>query len=456
MQSSVFRRYDLRGKVPDDFNSNDFYKIAQEFGLDFPEGAKIAIAYDARLTGPEFEQKACSGLESIGANVHRLGMVPSPVCYYYVCNEKIDGAIMITSSHNPKDWNGAKLMREKAICLTWEEGIKDLRDRLLNESRRDPKRTSGSSKTVQYVNDYVNHVISKNGIKNNLRIVVDCANGASGPAVRKILQSLDLNFEILNEIPDGNFPAHEPDVFLSEVEEVVAESILDSGANIGFAIDGDGDRLRMFDDHGVPVPNDMLTAWLAEQILQKHPGSTILHEVRTGLGADEYISSRGGEIAFCKSGHSYVMAELIRLYPKAHFAGELTGHYYFAENYFFDDALFALTKALEIPLILKKPLSKLRQEFPVMEETPTQKIVVSDSIKHQCVEELKKKIAHLGGKSTTIDGLRLDFGDAFALVRAKNTEAAIETRFQAKTRQRLEELQEEIINSLESLLKQMN
>lgn len=456
MEPTIFRQYDLRGRYPDDFNSSDFEKIAREFGESFPEASSIGVGYDARLSGPELELRACRGLEASGHSVFRLGMIPTPLCYFAVCLKNLDGAIMITSSHNPKNWNGAKLMREKAICLTWEEGIRELRDNILSGQRSFSARQKGSSITLKCQNDYVKHIASKISLKSDLRVIVECSNGASGPLLRKVLERLRANFELVNEEPDGNFPAHEPDIFLNEVENIVSDRILNTNADIGFAIDGDGDRLRIFDDNGNSIPNDMLTGWLAEQVLRKHPGSTILHEVRTGLGVDKYIRNLGGKVALCKSGHSYVMAELMRLYPNSYFAGELTGHYFFASNYFFDDAIFALAKTLEALSMKDIPLSLLRQEFPVMEESPSQKIEVPDRIKHNAIKHLIQALADLGGKASTLDGLRLDFDDAFVLVRAKNTEAAIETRFQAETKARLASLEREVISTLENVLREMS
>ncbi|MHA2494849.1 MAG: phosphomannomutase/phosphoglucomutase [Candidatus Hodarchaeales archaeon] len=456
MESSIFRRYDLRGRYPDDFTSADFEKIAQEFGKMFPEGSSLAVGFDARLSGPELELHACRGLEALGHLVHRLGMVPTPLCYFHVCVNNLDGAIMITSSHNPKDWNGAKLMREKAICLTWEDGIEELQDKAVSAQKEIQTSSSGSSVNVNSQDAYVQHVTSAMQVNSDLHVVVECSNGASGPILRRLLERLEVSFELVNDKPDGNFPAHEPDVFLEEVENIVANRILDVDADVGFAIDGDGDRLRMFDNHGEPIPNDMLTAWLAEQILKNHPGSTILHEVRTGLSVDKFIRELGGDVALCKSGHSYVMAELMRLYPKSYFAGELTGHYFYAENYFFDDALFALGKALEALSAKEKPISLLHNEFPKIEEIPTQKMEVPDAIKHQAVENLVPALAHLEGKASTLDGLRLDFDDAFILVRAKNTEAAIETRFQAETHNRLLALRKEVLGALEDILQQLD
>ncbi|MFX0116756.1 MAG: phosphomannomutase/phosphoglucomutase [Candidatus Hodarchaeota archaeon] len=456
MEPTIFRRYDLRGRYPHDFNSSDFEIIAREFGKLFPEGSAIAVGYDARLSGPELEFSACKGLESCGHNVSRLGMIPTPICYFSVCTENLDGAIMITSSHNPKDWNGAKLMREKAICLTWENGIKDLRDKVISGQIEPSKRLNGSNAILDCHDAYIQHIASNVHVNSDLRVVVECSNGASGPILRRILKYLGISFDLINEEPDGSFPAHEPDVFLPEVEKIVGEHIIETSADVGFAIDGDGDRVRMFDNDGNPIPNDMLTGWLAEQVLEKHPGSTILHEVRTGLSVDKYIQDLGGNVALCKSGHSYVMAELMRLYPNSFFAGELTGHYFYADNYFFDDALFTLAKALEVLSIKDAPLTDLCHKFPVMEESPSQKIDAPDSIKHQVVERLIPALAHLGGRVSTLDGIRLDFDDSFVLVRAKNTEAAIETRFQAETKARLANLQREVLNVLEEVLKEMN
>ncbi|MHA2233379.1 MAG: hypothetical protein ACXAB4_12925 [Candidatus Hodarchaeales archaeon] len=307
MEPTIFRQYDLRGRFPDDFSSSDFEKIAKKFGESFPEGSSIGVGYDARLSGPELELRTCRGLEAAGLSVFRLGMVPTPLCYFAVCSKNLDGAIMITSSHNPKNWNGAKLMREKAICLTWEKGIKELRDNLLSGQRYFSARQEGSSTTLKCHEDYVEHIASKLHIESDLSVIVECSSGASGPLLRKVLERLKTTFELVNEEPDGNFPAHEPDIFLNEVENVVHDRILDTSADVGFAIDGDGDRLRIFDDNGKAIPNDMLTGWLAEQVLRSHPGSTILHEVRTGLGVDKYIRNLGGKIALCKSGHSYVI-----------------------------------------------------------------------------------------------------------------------------------------------------
>jgi len=159
MDPTIFRQYDIRGRFPGDFNSLDFEKIALTFGLTFSEESHIAVGYDARLSGPELENSACLGLEAAGIIVHQLGMIPTPLCYFYVCSENLDGAIMITSSHNPKDWNGAKLMREKAVCLTWEEGIKDLRDRVLEGREDTRKKPEGSKKIVDCQDAYFSSIL---------------------------------------------------------------------------------------------------------------------------------------------------------------------------------------------------------------------------------------------------------------------------------------------------------
>ncbi|MCK4550679.1 MAG: phosphomannomutase/phosphoglucomutase, partial [Candidatus Aenigmarchaeota archaeon] len=342
---SIFRAYDIRGIYPKELNCDITYKIAVAFANKFPNADEVVVGRDCRISSPALRDSLVSGLKDSGKNVLDLGVVPTPVFYFAIAHLKKQGGIIITGSHNPKEYNGLKIQREEAIPVTGETGIYEM-EKMIEKGELKKADKKGAVKEFDITDDYIEYVSKIPKIKRPLKIVLDCGNGACGTIPEKIFKKLGCSVETLYAEWDGNFPNHQPDPHDEATLKALQKRVLETGADCGFAYDGDGDRIGVIDEKGRIVSGDFILMMLARQALEKRKGD-IIFEVRCPRTLLEDVKNNGGIPHMARAGHSFILDEIFK--KNAVFGGELTGHIYFPYCYYkYDDGIFASLKIAEI------------------------------------------------------------------------------------------------------------
>lgn len=443
MNPHIFRRYDIRGRAASDLKDPVVESIAKAFGSHLRRTGRIrlVVGRDVRQSSPRIAETVIRGLLSTGCNVYDLGLVPTPVFYFAIHRLKAEGGIMVTGSHLLKDYNGLKLCKGTESFFGKDiQGLKRIAEKgsfLKGEGRR---------KRKSVVDDYVEAVSLRNRTEGQVRVVLDPGNGTAGPIARSILNRIGCRVKCINCRPDGRFPAHQPDPTVPEYMEQLVDQVVKTEADLGIGIDGDGDRIGVVDELGNIVWGDRLLALYSEELLSKVPGAEIIFEVKCSQALPEYIKSLGGKPKMWKTGHSLIKAKMKR--DNALLAGEMSGHMFFAHRWFgFDDAIFASAKMASIVSRRGEPVSKLLKRIPSYFSTPETRIKSTDTLKFKVVEKVKSYFSRKY-RTVKIDGVRVEFGDGWGLVRASNTEPVIVARFEARTRERLKKIKTEIISKV--------
>ncbi len=379
----------------------------------------IGLGHDMRLEAPELAERYLSGMLSEGAHVIDIGEVGSEMLYWLVGSRNLDGGLMCTASHNPKAYTGAKLVKRGAIALSGDSGITDIRDMI--EAGLGPAPGGGTSESIKIYNPFraaALEFIDADAVK-PLKVVVDGGNGMAGPMVGPLLEYLGLELDKNYFIPDGNFPDHEPNPMLPENRAFIIERVVETGADIGIAWDGDADRCFFIDDKGEFVAGDFLTTLLAESLLAKQPGSTILYDVRASRAVADTVERLGGTALENRVGHAFFKTRMRD--EDAIFGGEVSGHYYFRDFYCADSGTIPALLMLEILSQTERPLSEMLAELKA-------KYFISGEINSE-VDDAKAKLEEIvviyeaqGAKIGRLDGISVDFDDWHFNVRASNTE----------------------------------
>jgi phosphomannomutase/phosphoglucomutase len=448
MNPAIFREYDIRGIADTDLTDDKVYLFAKGVGTYYRSlgGDKIVLGRDVRISSQRILTTLQKGLNDAGCSVIDIGEVPTPVLYFALFHYDIGDGIMITASHNPKEFNGFKITHNKSTIYGSEiQKVKDI----INKG--DFASGKGGFEKRDVVPAYVDHVLNNVKIKKGLRIVVDAGNGTCGPIVDEIMKKIEADYHILFKEPDGNFPNHLPDPTVVKYITKLIDMVKNGDYNCGIGFDGDGDRIGVLDEHGEIIWGDVLLAIYAEQILQKMPGAKIIFEVKCSKGLIQRIEELGGIPLMYKTGHSLIKAKMKS--ERSPLAGEMSGHIFFADRYYgFDDAIYAGLRLLEI-ISEDGKLSTLAGRVPKYHSTPEIRIETADEKKFEIVESLKtffKKSYNV----IDIDGIRVDFPDGWGLVRPSNTQPALVLRFEAKTKERLEEIQKLICDKLDEYKKE--
>lgn len=439
INSNIFREYDIRGIVGEDLTPETVEIIGKAIGTIFRLKGKrtVAIGRDARNSSRPFSQSIMSGLISTGCSCIDFGMIPTPVFYFGVITKKMDGGIMITGSHNPPEFNGFKVMIEDETL--YGEGIKEIEKIILKE--RFFEEGGGSLSSYQIINEYIDFVTSNVKIERKLRIVVDAGNGVGGFVASPIYKEMGHDvFELYCE-PDGNFPNHHPDPTVPEYLNDLIEKVRIEGADLGIAFDGDADRIGLIDEKGNILWGDQIMIILSRSVLKENPGAKIIGEVKSSKILYDEIAKLGGVPVMWKTGHSLIKKKIKE--ENALLAGEMSGHIFFADRYFgFDDAIYTGARILEILSKSDKPLSRMLEDIPKTFVSPEIRIPSSDNLKFKVVEEVKKHYKDF--PMIDVDGVRVDFGDGWALVRASNTQPVLVLRFEGFTQEALGRIKNEI------------
>lgn len=450
-KSFIFREYDVRGVYEKDFDLDLAKKLGQALvSFVTKKGHKnplMTVGYDARLSSPDVSKAVIEGMVSSGARVLTLGLITTPMSYFSMFNLQAVGGIMITGSHNPPDYNGFKISFGKTTLFG--EEIQELRK--IIESN-DYVTGAGSAEAFDIFPAYIERYRKEFSQLTNVKVVLDCGNGAAGIVARRLFDAIGLKPTILFEEPDGRFPNHHPDPTVEENLVDLKKQVIKEKAVLGLGFDGDCDRIGVLDHQGRFILGDELMVLWARDIIAKNPGAKIIGDVKCSDRLYADVQKHGGQPIMWKTGHSLVKNKIKE--ENAPFGGELSGHIFFSDrNYGYDDALYAGLRLMEILAETGKNVQELLHDLPSAFNTPEIRLDTTEEKKVAIVETLKKYFQQLPDvQLNLLDGVRASFNDGWALVRASNTQPVVVVRFEANTAARLEELKSSVMNVVEPLL----
>ncbi|MGH7195733.1 MAG: phosphomannomutase/phosphoglucomutase [Candidatus Saccharimonadales bacterium] len=440
--SSIFKAYDIRGKVGSELSAEVANRIGKAFADWLPSTGRVAVGRDMRPDSAELAAAAIDGLTQQGRDVLDIGEVTSDMIYFAVGNNQLAGGLMVTASHNPGIYNGLKLCREVARPVGQESGLLEIRDKVINQTFNSPAAKPGAIEQKDITEDWVKHVLTfvKPDQMKPLKIAVDAGNGMAG----KIFPSLEPHVpwqvsEMYFDL-DGTFPNHAANPLNFETLNDLIAKIKANNLDGGIAFDGDGDRAFLVDETGAVITGNVMNAMLGEYFLDEFPGSAILYDLRSTHAVPEIIKAKGGQPICTRVGHSFI--KQVMRENNAPFGGEVSGHFYFRDNFFADSGLIAAIIGLYVAGLNGKSLSQIRQYYTKYSVLPETNFEVED--KGAVFERLKK--AFKNDKQSELDGLTLELADdKWFNVRASNTEPVIRLNAEAKTQNELDELVQKVI-----------
>ena len=446
INSNMFRAYDIRGIYEVDLTEDTVYQIGRAIGSELKDRGlnQIVVARDGRLSGPILERALCQGLIKSGCDVYQIGMVPTPVLYYATETFGITSGVMITGSHNPKEYNGLKIVLDNHTLT--EDQIQSLLQRILNENYH---QGHGTLHAHDLKDHYLKTIASDVSIKRPLKVVVDAGNGVAGELAPQLYQLLGCDVLPIYCDIDGNFPNHHPDPSQPHNLVDLIERVKQEQADVGLAFDGDGDRLGIVTNQGEVIWPDRQLMLFAREILKTHPGETIVFDVKCSKHVQTVIEEHRGKALMYRTGHSLMKGKMKEI--NAIFAGEMSGHLFFNDHWYgFDDALYTGARFLEILSQTTLTADALFQAIPNSISTPEIPVAIEESDKFKLMETLAKETQFDEAKIILIDGLRIEFSKGWALIRASNTTANLTLRFEADTQDDLLNIQ----NIIKALLQE--
>jgi phosphomannomutase len=427
LDPKVFKAYDVRGIYPDELDEDGAYAIGRAYVEEF-EPRTIAVGRDMRLSSPSMAEAIMRGAADAGADVVDLGLVGTEMVYFAVGELDLEGGVMVTASHNPKEYTGMKVVRRGALPVGGDSGLLEIRARAMSGARHE----TGPRGTIREENiwprwvDAVLSFIDVEAMK-PLRVVIDAANGMAGVMLPPVLERLPITATPYFFEPDGSFPNHEPNPLLPENREFIVGKVTEAAADLGVAFDGDADRCFFVDDTGEFVPGDFVTALLAEAILEKEPGAKILYDVRASWAVPETIERAGGTALVNRVGHAFFKHRMRK--EGAAFGGEVSGHYYFRDFSQADSGVIPFLLMLELVSKRGRKLSEIlaayRKRFFITGELNTP--VADVALK---LQELKERFGTEGNVSH-LDGLSIEAEDWHMNVRPSNTEPLLRLNLEA-------------------------
>ena len=440
------REYDIRGVVGRTLYAADAFAIGRCFGTVVARagGRTVAVGYDGRLSSPELAAALTDGLKASGMEVLRVGRGPTPLLYYAATTLATDGAVMVTGSHNPPDYNGFKMMFGRRAFFGAD--IQQLGTMAAAGDVVDA--APGTDRPVDVTDAYIARLVQDyDGGDRRLKIVWDNANGAAGEVLTRLLQVLPGQHTVLNPVIDGRFPSHHPDPTIAKNQEQLIAAVKKYGADLGIGFDGDADRIGVVDDGGTMVIGDQLLVVLARDVLRTHPGATIIADVKASQVLYDEIAAAGGQPLMFKTGHSLIKAKMAEL--GAPFAGEMSGHIFYADRWYgFDDALYVAVRLMGIVARMPGPLSDVRRALPQVVNTPELRFDCPDTRKFDVVAEVAGRLKSDGAQVNDIDGVRVQTDDGWWLLRASNTQAVLVARAEARDDAGLDRLKQALAAQL--------
>lgn len=435
---AIFKAYDIRGIYPEQINEEIMEKTGRAFA-DFIEGDNIAVGYDMRLSSESLFEAFAKGIIKQGKNVLDFGLTSTPMSYFAVNHLKADGCAMITASHNPKEYNGAKFTREKAIPISGDTGIKEIEEKVKNDDFKDIER-QGQIIKKDIKEAYKKHLLSFLEDVKGLKIVVDGSNGMGSQDFTFIKDNLDIDIVSLFMDIDGSFPGHDPNPWKEGASNKLKQTVLDENADLGIVFDGDADRVFFVDDKGDMLSSDYITALIAEEILKHNPGEKILYDLRSSWIVPEIIQHNNGKHKMCRVGHAFIKEQLRQ--EDSIFAGELSGHFYFRDNFYTDSGIIAAIWILNYLSGKDKKISELIK--PLKRYYASGEINSKVEDKQKKMDELKEKYGD--GKVSLLDGVRIDFDDWWFNVRPSNTEPLLRLNLEAKSEDLMKKKRDEVLS----------
>ncbi|HEY6605036.1 MAG TPA: phosphomannomutase/phosphoglucomutase [Gaiellaceae bacterium] len=441
LEPKVFKAYDIRGIYPDELDEAGAHEVGRAYVEEF-EPRQIAVGRDMRASSPSMAEAVTRGAGEAGADVVDVGMVGTEMLYYAVGELGLDGGVMVTASHNPKEYTGLKIVRRGALPVGGDSGLLDIRTRAMSGARQET-RPAGTIRQEDIWPRWVGAVLSFIDVEEvkPLRVVIDAANGMAGAMLPPVLERLPIDAIRYFFEPDGTFPNHEPNPLLPENREFIVGKVTDESADLGVAFDGDGDRCFFVDDTGEFVPGDFVTALLAASVLEKEPGAKILYDVRASWAVPQTIEQGGGVPLVNRVGHAFFKHRMRE--EGAVFGGEVSGHYYFRDFSQADSGVIPFLLMLELISKRGKKLSELlrpfRERYFITGElnTPVSDVPLK-------LQELKERFGSEGTVSH-LDGLSVDADEWHMNVRPSNTEPLLRLNLEALSPELMERKRDEVL-----------
>ena len=444
LNPAIFKAYDVRGLYPQEIDENAARLIGRGF-VAYLGAKRIAVSRDMRVSSPSLAAAFIDGARTQGCDVVDYGMMGTDMMYFAVARDGHDGGVQITASHNPKEYNGIKMVRKEAFPLSGDAGIGDIRDMIAGDRLPPAAARQGSLSTMNVVDDYVKHVLSfiDPSIVKPFNVVLDAGNGIAGMVAPKLFDKLPCRTTRLCFEVDGTFPNHEANPLIEENRRDIVERVIRDKADIGIAWDGDADRCFFIDGAGEFIAGDFVTALLAEAFLIRHPGAKIVYDVRASYAVKDTASRYGGTALMNRVGHAFFKRRMRE--ENAIFGGEVTGHYYFRDNFYADNGFIPALLILELmsrkDMTLRDLLAPLREKYFISGEINTK---VSD------MHTVQRKIDGLSakyqaGRVYTMDGVSVEFPDWHFNVRPSNTEPLLRLNLEATTAALMEQKRDEVL-----------
>ena len=444
LNPDIFKAYDIRGVYPNDIDEATAKAIGSAFAV-YLGSREIAVGYDMRLSSPSLKAAFVEGVTEQGVDVTDYGMLSTDMMYFAVASGNHSGGAQITASHNPKQYNGMKLVREGAFPLSGEAGINDIRDLITNGEVPAPSSKRGVVTNRSTIDPYVEHVMSfiDPTVIKPFNVVLDAGSGTAAIAGPRCFDRLPCRTTKLCFEIDGNFPNHEANPLIEENRRDITEEVIRQKADIGIAFDGDADRCFFIDGTGEFIAGDFVTALLAQAFLLKQPGSTIIYDLRASYAVKDVVTAHGGRALMNRVGHAFIKRRMRE--TNAVFGGEVTGHYYFRDNYYCDNGLIPALLMLELMSkhgkSLHELLEPLRQKYFISGEINT-KLAHMDHVAAK-LDAIAKKYGD--GTQYRLDGLSVEYPDWHFNVRPSNTEPLLRLNLEATTPEKMAAKRDEVL-----------
>ncbi|HEY5207877.1 MAG TPA: phosphomannomutase/phosphoglucomutase [Stellaceae bacterium] len=425
---TILREYDIRGIVGETLHEADAYALGRAYAkiLTDSGGDTVAVGRDGRLSSPALEAALVDGLVASGVGVARIGLGPTPMLYYAGHTLGVDGALMVTGSHNPANHNGFKLMLGRRSM--YGDDIKQLGH---IAARGDFVTGTGKVESRPVRDAYINRLLADFRPGKELTVAWDAGNGATGDVLQRLVARLPGRHILLNETIDGTFPAHHPDPTEPENLLQLQEAVSKNKCDLGIAFDGDGDRIGVVDGDGHILWGDQLLVVLAQEVIAAKPGAQIIADVKASQILFDEIARIGGKPIMWRTGHSLIKSKMAE--TGAPLAGEMSGHIFYADRYYgYDDALYAAIRLLNILARSEQSLADMRRQLPVVVNTPELRIPCADTRKFAVIDEVKARLTQAGATVSDIDGVRVSADGGWWLLRASNTQAVLVARVEAR------------------------
>jgi len=439
LKPTIFREYDIRGIAETELLSADAADLGRGLGtyLQRHSGPRVSLGRDCRLSSPRLHDALLQGLLSTGCEITDIGVVPTPLLYFSAVHLETDGAIMITGSHNPSEFNGFK-----TVCGSGSlhgDAIQDVR-RLIDA--RDFATGHGTQHSMDVIPAYLDELSPQFNFTRRIKVVLDAGNGTAGPVIHQLLKRLNVEVVELFFEMDGRFPNHHPDPTVPANLKDLQDAVHAHQADLGIAFDGDSDRIGAVDENGEVIYGDLLLLIYGREILTRKPGATIIGEVKCSQLLYDELKRLGGNPIMYKTGHSLIKAKMKQ--EHAELAGEMSGHMFFADRYLgYDDALYAACRLIEIVAKSGKPLSAQLAGLPKLKSTPEIRVDCPDETKFAVVARVAEQF-RATHNVIDVDGVRVLFGEGWGLLRASNTQPVLVMRFEAASEALLARYQAEV------------